>query len=134
MSQQDALFYDRIENALDAVIAACGGRKKMAGELWPDKPVRDAHNLLDACLNHERREKFDPTQIIYILRRGREVGCHGAMNFIAGETGYAATPVSPEAERDRLADAILQCTTTLERALKAAERLPQSPPHVVRAS
>lgn len=121
---QPALFYERIEQALDAVVTACGGRKTFACEMWPDKLARDAHNLMDACLNPDRREKFAPHQLLYILQRGHEAGAHAAMQYIAVETGYRVEAISPEAERDRLADAILEGARTLDRALRAAERIP----------
>lgn len=121
---QTALFYERIEQAMDAVIVACGGRKKLACELWPDKPQRDAHNLIDACLNPDRREKFSPTQVLFLMKRGREVGCHALATFIAQEAGYEITPVVREEERDRLADSILEASRTLERLIQAADRLP----------
>lgn len=122
--QQEALFYDRIEQAMDAVIIAYGGRKKFACELWPDKPQRDAHNLLDACLNPERREKFSPSQIVFLLGRGRHVGCHALARFIGAATGYEVTPIAPEEERDRLADSIHEASQTLNRLIQAAERIP----------
>jgi hypothetical protein len=123
-TKQEALFYERVEDAIDAVIYACGGRKKFCCEMWPDKPMRDAHNLLDACLNPERREKFSPAQMLYILKRGHEVGCHSAMRYVAAEAGYDVVPLSPEANRDRLAEAISESSRTLKRALDLAERMP----------
>ena len=74
---------DRIEDAIDEVIHRCGGRKAFATDLWPHKAQRDAHNLLDACLNPDRREKFSPGAVVYIARRGHDVGCHAVMQFIA---------------------------------------------------
>lgn len=101
MDQQN-LFHERIEDAA-AVVDACGGRKVMAAELWPDKPIRDAQNLLDACLNPGRREKLDPSQLVYIAKRGRQVGCHLLMTFLARECGYSdPEPVEPEDERAKL--------------------------------
>ena len=41
---QHALFHERIEDAIDEVVRQCGGRKKLACEMWPDKPAREAHN------------------------------------------------------------------------------------------
>lgn len=123
-STQDFLFYESVEQAIDAVVNACGGRKKFACEMWPDKPQRDAHNLLDACLNPERREKFSPAQMLYIMKRGKDAGCHAVARYMGLETGYEFTPITPEAERDRLADAILEASRTLQRALKSAEGIP----------
>ena len=48
-------------------------RKAFATDLWPHKAQRDAHNLLDACLNPDRREKFSPGAVVYIARRGHDV-------------------------------------------------------------
>lgn len=97
------LFFDRIEDALAEVINRCGGRKKFAGEMWPSKPQRDAHNLVDACLNPERREKFSPQDVQYILKRGREAECHDAIYYICGEAGYdQPRPVNPQDKREQL--------------------------------
>ena len=87
---------DRIEDAIDEVIHRCGGRKAFATDLWPHKAQRDAHNLLDACLNPDRREKFSPGAVVYIARRGHDVGCHAVMQFIAAQCGYAVPqPIEP---------------------------------------
>lgn len=120
---QSALFHDRIEDAMDETIRACGGRKKFACEMWPDKPQRDAHNLLDACLNPERREKFSPAQLIYIMKCGKQAGCHALMNYFAFECGYEAKPIHKEEEADRLATAIEAATKALADTLASAERI-----------
>lgn len=120
---QTALFHDRVEDAIDEVIRACGGRKQFACEMWPDKPQRDAHNLLDACLNPERREKFSPTQVMYILKRGRDVGCHAFMHYFGQECGYEVRPIQKDAEVNRLTDVVEQSTKTLAAALAQLERM-----------
>lgn len=120
---QTALFHERIEDAIDEVIRVCGGRKKFACEMWPDKPQRDAHNLLDACLNAERREKLSPAQVLYVARRGHEVGCHALMQYLAQECGYEIKPISKDMEVDRLTSVVEQSTKTLASALATLERL-----------
>lgn len=120
---QSALFHERIEDALDEVIRVCGGRKKFACDLWPDKPARDAHNLLDACLNPERRERFSPSQVLFIARRGHEAGCHAFMSYFAQECGYEAKPITKAEEVDRLTTVVEQSTKTLASALATLERL-----------
>lgn len=101
--EQQPLFCERIEDALGSVINACGGRKKFASEMWPNKPQRDAHNLLDACLNPERREKFAPHDLIYIMSRGAQAGCHDAINYICEQCGYTRpAPLVPEDELTKL--------------------------------
>lgn len=120
---QSALFHERFEDALDEVIRICGGRKRVACEMWPDKPARDAHNLMDACLNPERRERFSPAQVLYIARRGSEAGCHAAMTFMARECGYEIKPITRAEEVDRLTSVVEQSSKTLATALATLERL-----------
>ena len=126
---QQALFYERIEDALATVINECGGRKKFATEIWPNKPQRDAHNLLDACLNPERREKFAPHDLLYILKRGREIGCHAAMQFLCDEAGYGKpVPVNPEDEKAQLQRQVIEAAQVVRSAVDRLERLNQAPP------
>lgn len=120
---QSALFHERFEDALDEVIRVCGGRKKVACDMWPDKPQRDAHNLMDACLNPERRERFSPAQVLYITKRGAEAGCHAVMTFLARECGYEVKPITKAEEVDRLTSVVEQSTKTLTSALAALERI-----------
>lgn len=118
---QFALFHDRAEDAAAAVVDACGGRKSFATELWPHKPQRDAHNLLDACLNPERREKLSPEHLVYIGKRGRDVGCHALSNYLARAMGYAdPVPVEPE---DELAKQQREFVAATQALMKMAERI-----------
>ena len=120
---QSALFYERFEDALDEVIRVCGGRKKVACEMWPDKPQREAHNLMDACLNPERRERFSPAQVLYLAKRGSQVGCHAILMFLASECGYEVKPITQAEEVDRVTAVVETTTKTLISALAVLERL-----------
>ena len=121
---QDRLFYDGINDALRNVIQALGGNKVIGCKLWPEKAPDAAARSLADCLNEHKAEKLAPEQILLLLRMGHSVGCHAAMVYIAQETGYEVKPITPSEERDRLADAILEASRTLERALKAADSIP----------
>jgi hypothetical protein len=130
---QPALFHERIEDALSEVINACGGRKKFACQMWPNKPARDAHNLIDACLNPERREKFGPDDLLYILKRGRDVGCHSGMRFLNAECGYLApVAANPEDEKAALQRQMIEASKVLANSLDRLERLTQSPLQAVK--
>lgn len=112
---QQAMFFERMEDALGAVVERCGGRKKFACEMFPDKAARDAHNLLDAMLNPERREKFSPSQVLYVARRGREVGCHAVMQFICREAGYDdPVPINPDEQQAELQRSFVEAVSRLE--------------------
>lgn len=117
------LFCETIEEAIDEVAKACGGRKQFAAEMWPSRPVREAHNRFDACLNPERAEKFDPVDLLYIMRRGRKVGCHSLIWFMARDAGYTdPLPVEPEDERAKLQREYIEATRTMQRLASRMER------------
>lgn len=120
MHAQPQLFHERFEDALSEVTGVCGGRKAFAATMWPNKSARDAHNRLDACLNHERPEKFDLDDLLYVLRAGRAAGCHSAMAFLARECGYGEpVPLEPEDERARLQREFAQSVAQLTRLADA---------------
>jgi uncharacterized protein YciW len=118
--QQESLFHERIEDAIAAVADALG-RKRLACDLWPDKSERDAHNLFDACLNPERRERFSPSQLMFVARKGRAAGLHAIVQYMARELGYTdPLPIEPEDERAKLQREFVE---TGKRMAKMAERI-----------
>jgi hypothetical protein len=115
---------ERIEDAIDEVIQRCGGRKAFSAEMWPGKSQRDAHNLLDACLNPERREKFSPGAVVYIAKRGHDVGCHAVIQFISTECGYAPpTPISTADERSDLEARYIEAAKEMSKIADRIERI-----------
>ena len=119
---------DRIEDAIDEVIQRCGGRKAFATDLWPHKAQRDAHNLLDACLNPDRREKFSRGAVVYIARRGHDVGCHAVMQFIAAQCGYAVPqPIEPSDERANLQREYIEAARAMQHLAERIERTQPGP-------
>lgn len=96
---QNPLFTESIYTALDDIVRACGGYKKVAGILWPKKST--GYASLKNKLNVEHHEKFDLEELLQLLSMGREAGCHTAIYFLADETGYErpkiAAPKSPKA-------------------------------------
>jgi hypothetical protein len=100
---QPALFITDIYDALGDVVRALGGPKKVGAELRPEKPADEAATWVKDCLNRNRREKFDPDQVLWLLRKGREIECHAAMNYLAQQAGYAEPqPIEPETELAKL--------------------------------
>jgi hypothetical protein len=97
------LFQD-MNDALTAAVHAVGGFKKVGLALRPElegRPQQAAQWLRD-CLNHEKREKLSPEQLLHLLRHAREGNYHAAKHWIDGEAGYAeSAPLRPE---DALAD------------------------------
>ncbi|KXA71082.1 hypothetical protein [Bordetella hinzii] len=119
-----ALFYESLTDALRAIIAAAGGTKAVAGQLWPEKTPDAAHRYLLDCLNEARSEKLSPEQVLWLLTLGRKVGCHAGMNFLAREAGYAdPAPIEPEDERARLQREYVEAVKGLNRLADRMERL-----------
>lgn len=96
-------LFDSFEEALGGVVLALGGAKKVGAMLWPDLPIeRAAQNVRDR-LNSDRRERFSPQQVVFLLRQAREAGYHAAMRWLAGECGYVAPrPAERDAQKAEL--------------------------------
>lgn len=108
------LFFEDIEDALREVVRFAGGPKAVGSKLWPEIEPDKAGRRMSDCLNDTRREHLSPAQVVLLMKIGREVGCHAAMNYMARETGYAdPTPVEPEDEVARLQREFVEATKAL---------------------
>lgn len=104
--QQNNNQYESWADAFRAVVQSLGGTKKVGEMMRPEKPVDEAGRWVADCLNPDRREKFDPEQVLLLLRAGRRVGCHAAMSYMTSDAGYEM-PRTVSAET-QLADALQQ--------------------------
>lgn len=103
MNGQAKLFITDIYDALGDLVRAAGGPKAVGQALRPTKPADDAAGWVKDCLNRNRREKFDAEDMMWLLKRGRELGCHDPIGFICTQAGYTAPePVEPETELAKL--------------------------------
>ena len=124
--QAEMPFYEGPEDALRAAVQALGGAKQVGAMIWPDKTPDSAGRLVQDCLNPSRAEKFDVTQVMFVLRRAKEAGVHGPFMWFAGEIGYDARPITKAEEADRLTTVVEQSTKTLATALAQLERIQRS--------
>lgn len=98
-----ALFHESINDALREVVQALGGFKKAGAAMFPEKSPDAAGRHIADCLNPDRSERFNPDQVLWLLREGRRVGCHAAATYLMREAGYAdPLPIEPEDEKARL--------------------------------
>lgn len=103
MSDQQKLFITDIYDALGDIVRALGGPKAVGQAMRPEKTGDDAAGWVKDCLNRNRREKFDAEQIMWLLKKGREVGCHDPIKWICAQSGYTEPePVEQETELARL--------------------------------
>ena len=100
---QDALFHECINDAIGSVIAGLGGFKKVGPMLRPEVSIETAANWLRDCLNHDRRERLHPEQLLLIARECRRIGNHAIALYLARDCGYSdPLPVEPEDEKASL--------------------------------
>ncbi|HEY4698698.1 MAG TPA: hypothetical protein VIH29_11945 [Gallionella sp.] len=109
-----------INEALREVVQALGGARKVGVMMRPEKSAKDAARWISDCLNVERREKFDPEQVMWLLREGRNIGCHSAMYFVGREAGYAVEAIEPLDEMAELQRQFIDASKGLS---KMAERI-----------
>lgn len=122
--QQEPLFYEDINDAIRATLQAAGGLKKVSADLWPTLTADAASSRLRDCLNHDRREKLSPEELLAIAKAGREAGCHTLMAFLCGECGYSAPiPVEPEDQKGELQRQAAAMLTDLKSVLSRLERI-----------
>lgn len=100
---QPALFLTDVYDALSDLIRVLGGPKSVGIKLRPEKPADEAAKWVKDCLNRERREKFDPEQVLWLLKCAKAIGHHDAINYLCGECGYSnPQPIEPEDELGRM--------------------------------
>ncbi len=109
---------DTIYDALRACVDALGGPKEAGKRLRPEKTLDDARQWILCCLNAERSEKFDPEQVMWLLREARQMGYHDAAYFVADDTGYShPLPITREAETEKLQREFIDAVNRQERLM-----------------
>lgn len=99
--------YADLNDALRVVVQALGGTKKVAAALKPDQTAATSLAWINSCLNTEQPAHFTPQQLLWLFKEGAKINCHVAMQFVAGEAGYAPpVPQSPRNELAALTEAI----------------------------
>lgn len=132
---QQRLIFDGILDALGEVVRALGGPKAVGSAMRPELPLDQAAQWVRDCLNANRRERFDPDQVLWLLRKGRDVGCHAAMHFACDEAGYfRPAPLDPQDERAQLQRDFIDAVKEARAIGERLERLTQAPLHAVKSS
>jgi hypothetical protein len=122
---QTPLFHEDLNAALAHLVSALGGNQRVGTEMWPSiKSAEKAGRRVADCLNDNHQQRFTFDDLIWLLAKGRSVGVHNAMAFIASECGYAApVPVEPEDEAAALQRKFIEQVDALGVLLTRAERL-----------
>lgn len=125
---QPALFHESIHDALRELVSALGGTKAVGARMRPELPADHAGRWLSDCLNEARREHLTPAQVVWLLREGRASGHHGAMRWLAVESGYSEpVAIEPEDERSRLQREYIEAAKAMARLADKIERTSTAP-------
>lgn len=121
---QPALFTESIYDALSDVVRALGGPKDTGKLMRPTLAADDAGQWVKDCLNPTRRERFNPEQVMWLIRKGRELGCHSIVNYICDDGGYTRpSPTSPLDEAAQLKRDYIESVRMQKRIAERLERL-----------
>jgi hypothetical protein len=95
--EQPNLFGDTVFDALESLVAALGGMKRVGYALWPDDGPEKAGQHLRDALNPKHRTNLPPEKFMELLRMGHKAGIHSAFDFVCDELEYQRTdPVNRE--------------------------------------
>lgn len=124
MSQQFPLIVDSLNDAIRDTARAVGF-KEIAQALWPKKSPDEAARYLNDCLNPDRPQKLDGEEILFIARKGREIGCYLITSYINADTGFAPpVPIDPDDQRAELQRRFIEGAAVLERLAARIKGLP----------
>jgi hypothetical protein len=118
---------ESFDDALVEAIRSLGGSKKVGVELWPTMDIGAAQRKLIACMSESRPEKLSTDEVMFIMRRARDAGCHVVIEWMCAELGYSRpAPIAREDARERIQLEVLAATKTLTAALAQLQRLESS--------
>lgn len=127
------LFYEDIHAALAEVVRATGGMKVVGSAMRPELPADSAAAWLKDCLNPARREKLDPPQVLWLLKRGHANGVHDAAIYINQEVGYEPPrAITAEAQFLSVLDEMKVLQLAMAESAARVERMAKANPDLLK--
>lgn len=134
MNQTRLALYEDETDALRELVRELGGNKVVGALLRPDLAADRAGAWLKDCLNPERAERLQPSQVFHLLKLGHDKGIHGPTEYILGNVGYAVTPIEPEDEAAELQRAFIESVSYQRRIVERMERITTPPLQSIKAA
>lgn len=128
-----ALFEDELD-AIREAVRALGGTKIVGHGLRPDLKPDAAGAWLKDCMNSDRREKLDLSQVIRLMRMAHDAGVHAPAVFLASEMGYSAQPIEPADEVAGLQRAFIEAVNYQKSIVERMERVTKAPIHSLKSA
>ena len=127
--EQDQLFIESEESAIEALAQRIGGLKKLGALMYPDLLTDDAHKLLLNKLNPKNRAVFSSVDSRLAKHIGAQFDCHIYKWWCDDTIGYQRSqPADPKdsdeelVERMEAAAAVMaKCVDILDRRKAATE-------------
>ncbi|HQU89223.1 MAG TPA: hypothetical protein PK620_06440 [Denitromonas sp.] len=121
MAQQKLFYEDEFEALAMTISNSQRTFKEVAAHLFPESKPESGYARLKACLNPEKDERLTFGQIIAMCKFCERFD---ALMYMCDETLHARPDrKAPEDEQVRLAGAITEAATTLQRAMAQLQRL-----------
>lgn len=118
---------DSLNDELIAMVKALGGSKVIGPMLWPEKMADAAQRLLLDCLNPERPAHLTPEQMLFLLKKARQAGQHGAIEWLMGDLGYAKPiPIDPRDESAELQRQFIAATEQMSQMMARMQALQEA--------
>lgn len=115
--------FDTVEDALKAAVMAMGGFKVVGKAMRPT--FDHSAEWLRKCLSDDRRERLDPSQVLWILREAKAQGFHSAFDYVAADAGYRSSPIDAQEQIQTLQESIDEGLKTLNARMAQVARLQQ---------
>ncbi len=124
---QDKLFYDDEFEALVLTISNSERQfKEVAAHLFPDRKPESAYARLKACINPDKDERLTFGQIIAMCKFCDR---YDALMYMCDETLHARPDrKAPDDEKVRLAGAITEAASVMQRAMAQLAKLQETRP------
>lgn len=118
---------DSLNDELIALVKALGGSKVVGPMLWPEKMADAAQRLLLDCLNPDRPAHLTPEQMLLLLRKARQAGHHGTVEWLMGDLGYTKpVPIAPRDEAAELQRQFIAATEQMAQMMTRMQALQES--------
>lgn len=132
--EEQRLIFEDMNDALAEVVRCIGGAKAVGQRMRPELPPDQAGNWVRDCCNPNRRERFDPDQVLLLLRWGNEGNAHGAMRFIGQQANYEIRPIKAVDQANILIERAEVLARESRAVAVALERLARAPIASVKTS
>lgn len=97
--QQQKLWFDSWEEALQHDISTLGGRKVVAPRLWPSEDEETANDRLKACMARGHKQALKPSEVLKIKAWAKqEANSTALVDFEAQQLGQRIEWIDPEDE------------------------------------